>query len=110
MEVQTGAVPVLDRVQLSRRTMGDEAMQVEVLSLFATEAERLLLQVESAPDPAVRADRLRALAGVARDVGAARLAQAARLAETHISDGVPDLEPLRTAVAEILAFVRRFGI
>jgi HPt (histidine-containing phosphotransfer) domain-containing protein len=108
--VTNNAVPVIDAVQLNRRTMGDESLQIEVLSLFATEVERLLQQAESAADPAVRVDRLHALAGVARDVGAARLAQAARLAETDIADGPHDFETLRAAIAETLAFVRQSGI
>ena len=70
--MQTSRVPVLDAGQLRRQTMGDAAMQVEVLALFVAEAERLMRQVEDAPDAEVRADRLHAMIGLARNVGAAR--------------------------------------
>jgi hypothetical protein len=38
-----------------------------------------------------------------------RLAQEARAVETQIGAEPPDLEPLRAAVAEAIAFVRRSG-
>lgn len=101
----TSAIPVLDGVQLKRRTMGDGALQVEVLALFVAELERLMHQLEGATEPRVREDRLQAIIELARDVGAARLAQAARMLETHIGSEQPDLEPLRTAVAETLAVI-----
>ena len=39
---------------------GNASLQVEVLALFVAEVERLMRQVEDAPDPQVRAERLRA--------------------------------------------------
>jgi HPt (histidine-containing phosphotransfer) domain-containing protein len=90
--------------------MGDPAHQIELLSLFEAEVERLLAQVEAAADPQVRIDRLHAIVGLARNIGALHLAQVARNLETRIGDETPDLEPLRAAIAETLAFVRRpFG-
>jgi hypothetical protein len=101
------AAPVFDPGPLSRRSMGDPAHQVELLALFEAEVERLLGQVESAEDPQLRLDRLHAIVVLARNIGALHLAQVARTLETHIGDGAPDLEPLRTAIAETLAIVRR---
>lgn len=106
MSMQTTSVPVLDAGKLRRQTMGDAAMQVEVLALFVAEAERLMRQVEDAPNAEVRADRLNAMIGLARNVGADRMAQAARLVEQQISSEQPDLEPLRAAIAETLAYVQ----
>lgn len=107
--MQTATVPVIDAAKLQRHTMGDAALQVEVLSLFAAESERLLRQVEEAPSAEIRAERLQAIAGVARNIGALRLAQAAKLVESQISSDQPDLEPLRTALSETLAYIRRAG-
>lgn len=106
----TEATPVLDNAKLHRRTMGDPALQVEMLALFVAEVERLMQQVEDASEPQVRADRLRALIAVSRNIGAARLAEEARGIETQIGSDGPDLAPLRSAVAETLAFVRQTRI
>jgi hypothetical protein len=104
--MQTMSVPVLDAAKLRRQTLGDPAMQVEVLSLFVAEAERLMRQVEDAPTPEVRAERLNAIVGLAKNIGADRMAQAARQIEQQISTDQPDLSPLRTAIAETLAYVQ----
>jgi hypothetical protein len=90
--------------------MGDETLEVEVLSLFVAEVERLMRQMENATDGAMRRERLQALIGAARNAGAARLAQTARLMETNVAAGEVDLEVLRVVVADTLAFVRQSGI
>jgi hypothetical protein len=108
--MSTNTIPVFDAAQLNSATCGDAALQVEVLALFVAEIERLMQQVEDASDPQMRGDRLRALAGLARKTGAALLAQAARALETQIATESPDLAPLRQAVAETVAYVRRAGI
>lgn len=108
-EAPPKGVPLIDPVQLNRQTHGNASLQVEVLSLFVNEVERLMRQVEDAQDPQMRAERLRALAGVARNTGAMRVADAARAAEMHITDGAPELTPLRDALAETLALIKRSG-
>lgn len=104
------AAPVFDPEKLRRHTKGDAAMQVEVLSLFVAEAERLMRQVEEAEDSQMRAQRLQGLVALARNIGAMRLVQQARMAEAHVGDGAPDLESLRAALADTLAYVHRAGI
>jgi HPt (histidine-containing phosphotransfer) domain-containing protein len=99
-------MPVLDSAKLHRRTMGDPSLQVEVLALFVSEVERLMQQVEEATEAHVRTERIRALLAVARNIGAARLAEEARAAEARTGSDGAELEGLRTAVAETLAFVR----
>jgi HPt (histidine-containing phosphotransfer) domain-containing protein len=108
--MSTDAIPVFDAARLYRATNGDAALQVEVLALFTAEVERLMQQVEDAPDPQTRSDRLRALSSAARNTGAAMLAQEARVLETQIAEETPDLEPLRQAVAQTVAYVRQAGI
>jgi hypothetical protein len=101
------SAPLIDPAQFGRRTMNNESLQVEVLALFVAEAERLLRQVEEAADEHIRGDRLRALIALARDVGAMRIAQEARAAETQVGTGEPDLSPLRDAVAQTVAHIGR---
>jgi HPt (histidine-containing phosphotransfer) domain-containing protein len=102
-------LPLIDAAQLARRTMGDPTLQVELLALFVTELERLMRQVEGAPDPQLRGDRLRAMTTLARNTGAAHLAQVARLTETRLASDDADLSPLRAAVAETVAYVNQTG-
>jgi hypothetical protein len=108
--MNTNAVPVLDAAQLGRTTRGDRSLQVEILALFVAEVERLMRQVEDAADPQLRGDRLRALIALSRNTGAAMLAQEARALEKQIAAESPNLAPLRQAVAETLAYVRRTGV
>jgi HPt (histidine-containing phosphotransfer) domain-containing protein len=105
----TPAIPLFDAAKLNRQTRGIPSLQVEVLSLFVAEVERLMRQVEDAPDPQVRGDRLRALFGVARNIGATHIAQQARALETEIAVETLDLEPLKNAISETLAYIRRTG-
>ncbi len=106
----TSAVPPFDSVQLNRYTKGNASLQVEVLALFVAEVERLMRQVEDAPDAQVRGDRLRALFGVARNTGAMLIAHEARVLETQIADENPDLSQLKNAVAETLSYIRRTSV
>jgi hypothetical protein len=108
-EAASKTVPLLDPVQLNRKTHGDASLQIEVLSLFVTEVERLMRQLEEASDPQIRGDRLRALGAVARNTGAALVAQEARAAEDVIAGQDPDLSALRIAVSDTLAYIRRSG-
>ena len=101
-------VPLIDPVQLNRRTHGNASLQIEVLSLFVTEVERLMRQLEEATDPQVRRDRILAVGAVARNTGAALVAQEARAA-AQVEDESPDLSAFRIAVADTLAYIRRSG-
>ena len=95
--------PLFDAAHLDRQTMGDEALRVEILALFVAEAERLLAQIESAPDQLVRSSRLHAMMGLARNVGARRLAALCRKLEYDVGSGSAeggDLAALRTAVRQ----------
>jgi HPt (histidine-containing phosphotransfer) domain-containing protein len=106
-ETPTGSVPLFDTTLLHRHTRGDPKLQVEVLALFVAEVERLMNQIEDAPNPELRGERLRALIGLCRNTGASRLAHEARTLETQIAAEEPDMESLRVAVKDTLAHVRR---
>jgi HPt (histidine-containing phosphotransfer) domain-containing protein len=100
--------PVLDLAHLERQTMGDRALRAEILSLFTAEVERLLVQVEETDDADKRVERLHAVAGLARNVGATRLAHVARGLEEDAREGggAVRLDPLRAAVREVLDAIR----
>jgi hypothetical protein len=108
-EAAPKSVPLLDPVHLKRKTYGDRSLQIEVLSLFVTEVERLMRQLEEASDRQMRIDRLRALGAVARNTGAALVAQEARAAEANLAADAPDMSALRIAVSDTLAYIRRSG-
>ncbi len=108
--MSTNTLPVFDAAQLSRASNADAAQQVEVLALFLAEVQRLMQQVEDAPDGQLRGERLRALIALARNTGAAKLGHEARALETQIAADEPDLAQLRQAVDETVAYVRQVGI
>ena len=85
--------------------MGDEDLRVEILALFTTEAERLLIQAERAEDAATLGDRLHAIKGLARNVGALRLRHVVTGLENDCRAGPADLAPLRHAVVEAIEYL-----
>ncbi|WP_026379630.1 Hpt domain-containing protein [Afifella pfennigii] len=94
---------ILNEAHLARQTMGDGELQREILALFIDEAERLLRQAREASGPQIRAERVHALKGLARNVGAERLADAAAAAEARALEGDEELSELAACVAEVVA-------
>jgi len=74
-----------------------------VLSLFCLEAQRLLDQSAEAAEEREREARLHALVGAARNVGALRLADAARRA---MKEGA-GLSEVRAAADEVVRLIER---
>lgn len=100
------AAPLLDPVELERRCLGDPAMRVELLALFIAEAERLMRQIEAAPDELLT-ERVAAMAALARGIGATRLRHSAHALQLQIIRGEAELGPLRGVVDDTLAYLRR---
>jgi HPt (histidine-containing phosphotransfer) domain-containing protein len=102
------ADPAIDLGHLSRMTLGEEALEHEVLALFGRQAEILLARMENAPQ-AVRATFAHTLKGSARGIGAWRVAAAAHGVESsgRVADqggaGDAALERLIAAVEEVRA-------
>lgn len=101
--------PIFDIARLEHQSHGDGTLKTEVLALFVVEVERLLRQIEDASDPQVRADRLAALSGAARNIGALRLTGAVQGVQTQITADAPNLESLRQAVQATIAYIGRYG-
>ena len=67
----------VDLVHLTRYTMGDRAIEREVLTLFRTQSHALMQRLQSAPDETDRQRAARTLRDSARSIGAWRVAVAA---------------------------------
>jgi HPt (histidine-containing phosphotransfer) domain-containing protein len=103
----------IDFEHLSRMTLGDPALQCEVLTMFVAQSARLLDQLTSLPADAGAVAHM--LKGSARAIGAFRVADAAGHLEAAIQNGnnpAQALGELTDAVAQarmaIGAILRRF--
>jgi HPt (histidine-containing phosphotransfer) domain-containing protein len=88
----------IDLVHLSRTTLGDRALEREVLQLFERQSHILIARMRTAP-PAGIATLAHTLKGSARGVGAWRVARAAETLELAGSSGAPTTEALDTLAA-----------
>lgn len=102
----------IDLEHLRRMTLGDTALELEVLGMFARQASELVAILATAP-PETSAV-VHTLKGSARAIGALRVAGAAEALEAAIRDGeapAQALGVLRATVAEadaaIAALLRR---
>jgi HPt (histidine-containing phosphotransfer) domain-containing protein len=109
-----GACPI-DLVHLARQTMGDRALEVELLALFDGQAARIARQLgdcESGLAHAERADLAHKLKGSARAVGAHEVAAAAENYEHRARAGLLraiDAETLTEAVARVRVALRELA-
>jgi HPt (histidine-containing phosphotransfer) domain-containing protein len=79
---QPATAPPIDLAHLSRYTLGNAALQREVLQLFVDQAPTTLTQLRSAETEKDWRDAAHTLKGSARAVGAWRVAGCAERAET----------------------------
>jgi HPt (histidine-containing phosphotransfer) domain-containing protein len=99
----------LDLEHLSRMTLGDPALQCEVLTMFATQSDKLLDQLTTLPPEA--GSLVHTLKGSARAIGAFAVAEAAARLETALAeaaDARAALDGLRDAVAEAQGAIEAF--
>ena len=75
----------IDLVHLARQTLGDRALEREVLDLFVTQMRVLLDQLGTSSDQKRRMDLAHTLKGSARSVGAWQVAAQAETCETMIA-------------------------
>lgn len=100
----------IDLVHLARQTMGDKALQDEVLRMFETQVNLYFERVRTTNDRHELTMGLHTLKGASIGVGAVALADLARHAEQHLRDhGSVDpemLDDIGMAVAEVSAYIR----
>jgi HPt (histidine-containing phosphotransfer) domain-containing protein len=71
----------IDLVHLARQTLGDRALEAEILDLFVVQARALVDRLVETGEARQRGDLAHTLKGSARAVGAFRVAQAAETCE-----------------------------
>src|SRR5579871_3316045 len=97
--------PAIDRAHLSRMTLGDGALEREVLALFDRQAEMLIARMGEV-DPSGVAALAHTLKGSARGVGAWSMARAAEAVETAApADLAPAVALLAAAHGETRAVI-----
>lgn len=98
--------PAIDLEHLGRMTMGDPALEREVLAMFAAQASSLADRlIGIPPDAATLAHTLK---GSARAIGATRVAEAAEQMEDALRTGASTTAPvaaLRSAITEIRGII-----
>ena len=76
----------VDLVHLARQTLGDRALEREVLGLFEVQAKAIIAQLFEVGDENLRHDLAHTLKGSARAVGAWKVAEAAEACERVSAD------------------------
>lgn len=71
----------VDLVHLARQTLGDRALEREVLGLFKVQAKAIFAQLQAVTQKQARLDLAHTLKGSARAVGAWQVAEAAGFCE-----------------------------
>ena len=102
--------PIIDLVHLSRQTLGDGALENELLRLFVVQAKQYAAWLEEpfAPGDALkRADLTHRLKGSARAIGAFPLAEAADAYEKALRAGAKDTESEARRLIEALDDAKR---
>jgi len=99
----------IDFEHLSRMTLGDPALECEVLTMFVAQSARLLDQIAALPPEAGRLAHT--LKGSARAIGAFAVAEAAARLEAALGaagDATSALDSLQDAVAEAQGAIETF--
>jgi HPt (histidine-containing phosphotransfer) domain-containing protein len=103
------STPALDLAHLSRMTLGESALEREVLALFDRQADMLLARMAS-EEPRMVAALAHTLAGSASGIGAWKVAEAAAAVERAAAEPgaivlTDAMEQLVAAVAEVHAAI-----
>lgn len=95
-------VPPIDHAHFERQTMGDAALQAEILGLLGEQVKSVRAALKDA-SPAERAALAHGLKGAARGVGAFFLADGAEAVEK-----APDLDETMNRLDELMDVVLEF--
>jgi HPt (histidine-containing phosphotransfer) domain-containing protein len=100
-----GPAKMLDLDLLSEQTLGNQALEREVLGLFLTHADRQVALIRAAPDITARREAAHALLGAARAIGAAEVSSLAGDIERREDRAEPEIEALARAVTATSRFI-----
>jgi HPt (histidine-containing phosphotransfer) domain-containing protein len=99
----------IDLNHLSRQTLGDPGLEMEVLRLFDEMSHVYYERLETSTNVSDLLRNLHTLKGAASGIGAFGLAELARVAETELRNGSPvnpeRIDDLHVAVEELSAFI-----
>ncbi|MDX2204025.1 MAG: Hpt domain-containing protein [Hyphomicrobiaceae bacterium] len=98
--------PTLDRAYLARFTLGNSALEKEVLGLFATQAPLYLQRLLEAETPEAWIEAAHTLRGAAAGLGIGHVAQLAAAAEGFDVLAVGEACDCTAAKAEVVAVLR----
>ena len=96
---------MLDLDHLSEQTLGNQALEREVLGLFLTHAERQVARIRTARDLAERREAAHALLGAARAIGADEVGSLAGDIERRDDPAEAEIEALARAVTATSSFI-----
>ncbi len=94
----------IDLVHLSKQSLGDRALEAEILQLFLSQSVLYLDRMANASTKSERRLAGHTIIGSARSIGAWRVANEAA-AHADGCDGQADLADLSEAVAEVNAYI-----
>ena len=109
---QPATTPAIDLTHLRRYTLGNAALQCEVLQLFAEQAPTILTQLSVAETQKAWRDAAHTLKGSARAVGAWHVADCAERAESIDGRGQEKARVIRglgAALDEALRYIAAFA-
>lgn len=102
----------IDMVHLSRQTLGDSGLEMEVLRLFDEMSHVYYERLETSTTVPDLLRNLHTIKGAAAGIGAFGLAELARVAETELREGAsvnPErIDDLHMAVEELSAFIGQY--
>ena len=105
------AAAPIDMDHLSKQTLGDEGLELEVLRLFDEMSHVYYARLEQSTNVPDLLRNLHTLKGAAAGVGAFGIAELARVAEAELRQGSPvnpeRIDDLNVAVEEVSAFIAR---
>jgi HPt (histidine-containing phosphotransfer) domain-containing protein len=96
---------VLDLDHLSEQTLGNQALEREVLGLFLDHAGRQIELIRSARGVAERREAAHALLGAARAIGASEISNLAGDIEQRDDRAEAEIEALARAVVATSSFI-----
>lgn len=107
----TGGASPIDREHLAKYTLGDKAVEEEVLQLFASQALQQFEKLKSADTEKSWREAAHTIKGSARGVGAWKVAEQAEALEKLDEQAIPggneaELSKLEKHITEVIEYIQ----